>query len=82
MMSPSRWEQVIPAACMKVASPSRAAQSASQVDRSRPVSSRGSPVPPDSERISGVVTFLRAGSVPPVTSPPPANAAEASSRSW
>ena len=43
--SPSRWEQLIPAACMNVASPSRSAQSASQVARSRQVSSRGRPRP-------------------------------------
>ena len=82
MMSPSRWEQVMPAACMKVASPSSRAQSASQVDRSRLTSSRGSPLPPDSDRISGVVMFLREGSVPPVISPGPANAAEASNLAW
>ena len=54
----------------------------SQVARSRLVSSRGRPVPPARARISGVVTFRRAGSVPPVTRPVPANAAEASSGSW
>ena len=43
--SPSRWEQLIPAACMNVASPSSSAQSASQVARSREVSSRGRPAP-------------------------------------
>jgi hypothetical protein len=59
--SPSRWEQVIPAACMNVARPSRSATSASQVARSRPVSSRGSPAPPDSDRISGVVMLRRPG---------------------
>ena len=42
--------------------------------RSRLVSSRGSPVPPASDRVSGVVMFLRPGSVPPVTRPVPANA--------
>ena len=41
--SPSRWEQLIPAACMNVASPSSSAQSASHVARSREVSSRGRP---------------------------------------
>ena len=41
--SPSRWEQLIPAACMNVASPSSCAQSASHVARSREVSSRGRP---------------------------------------
>ena len=46
--SPSRWEQLIPAACMNVASPSSSAQSASHVARSREVSSRGSPPPPSS----------------------------------
>ena len=43
--SPRRWEQVIPAACMNVARPMSWAASASQVARSREVSSRGSPVP-------------------------------------
>ena len=62
--SPRRWLQVIPAACMNVASPSSSAHSASQVARSRLVSSRGSPLPPSSARISGVVTFRRAGSRP------------------
>ena len=79
MMSPSRWLQVIPAACMNVASPSSCAQSASQVARSREVSSRGRPVPPASDRASGLVMLCRPGSVPPVTSLP-ANAAAASSR--
>jgi hypothetical protein len=40
---------------MNVARPGRSAASASQVARSRLVSSRGSPAPPDSDRISGVV---------------------------
>ena len=48
---------------MNVASPSRSATSASQVARSRLVSSRGSPAPPASDRISGVVMFRRPGSV-------------------
>ena len=42
MMSPSRWLQVIPAARMNVARPGSSAQSASQVARSREVSSRDS----------------------------------------
>ena len=67
---------------MNVASPSSCATSASQVARSRLVSSRGSPVPPASERISGVVMFRRPGSVPPVTRPVPAKRAAASSGSW
>jgi hypothetical protein len=58
------------------------AQSASQVDRSREASSRGSPVPPASERVSGVVMFLRTALAPPVTSPDPANSAEVSRMSW
>jgi len=58
------------------------ATSASQVARSRDVSSRGSPAPPDSDRVSGVVMFRRAGSAPPQISPFPANAAAASSRPW
>ncbi|HLN67029.1 MAG TPA: hypothetical protein VK280_07140 [Streptosporangiaceae bacterium] len=62
--------------------PGSRAQSASQVARSRLASSRGSPVPPASERISGVVMFLRTALVPPVTSPDPANSAEASKMSW
>ena len=40
-MSPSRWQQVIPAACMNVASPRSPATSVSQVARSRLVSSAG-----------------------------------------
>jgi GntR family transcriptional regulator len=60
---------VIPAACMNVASPISWATSASQVACSREVSSRGSPSPPASDRISGVVMFRRPGSVPPQTSP-------------
>ncbi len=47
--------------CMNVASPSSSATSASQVARRRLVSSRGSPVPPDSNRVSGVVMFRRPG---------------------
>ena len=74
-----RWEQLIPAACMNVASPSAWR---SQVARSRLVSSRGRPVPPSSARISGFVRFRRPGSVPPQTSPVPANRAAASSRAW
>ena len=58
------------------------AASASQVARSREVSSRGSPVPPASDRVSGVVMFRRPGSVPPQTGAFPANAAAASSRPW
>ena len=72
--SPSRWEQLIPAACMNVASPSSSAHSASQVARSREVSSRGRPVPPSSALISGFVRFRRPGSAPPQTSPVPADA--------
>ncbi len=67
-MSPSRWLQLIPAAFRKVARPVSCAQPASQVARSRLVSSRGSPAPPASVVISGVVTLRRPGSVPPVTS--------------
>ena len=47
--SPSRWEQLIPAARMNAASPSSSPQSASHVARSREVSSRGSPPPPSSD---------------------------------
>jgi hypothetical protein len=54
-MSPSRWEQVIPAACRNAARPISWAQPASQVGRSRLVSSLGSPVPPASELASGFV---------------------------
>ena len=67
---------------MNVASPISWAASASQVARSREVSSRGSPVPPASDRISGVVMFRRPGSVPPQISPVPVNAAAGSSRWW
>jgi len=56
------------------------ATSASQVARSRLVSSRGSPVPPDSDRTSGVVMFRRPGSAPPQTGAVPAKRAAASSR--
>jgi hypothetical protein len=56
--SPSRWEQLIPAACMNVARPSSSAQPASQVARSRLVSSRGSPLPPSSARVSGFARSL------------------------
>jgi hypothetical protein len=58
------------------------AQSCSRVIRSRETSSRGSPAPPDSERVSGVAMFLRTALVPPVTSAGPANSAEASRMSW
>ena len=80
--SPSRWEQVIPAACMNVASPSWSAQPASQVARSRDVSSRGRPLPPSSAATSGFVRLRRPGSVPHKTRPSPANRAAASSRPW
>ena len=80
--SPSRWEQLIPAARMNVASPSSSPQSASHVARSREVSSRGSPAPPSSALTSGVVMFRRPVSVPPQTRALPANPAAASSRSW
>jgi hypothetical protein len=46
---------------MNVASPSRSAQSRSQVARSRDVSSRGSPLPPSSAVTSGFVRFRRPG---------------------
>ena len=65
---------------MNVASPSSSATSVSQVARSRLVSSRGSPVPPDSDRVSGVVMFRRPGSAPPQTGAVPAKRAAASSR--
>ncbi len=58
------------------------AQSRSLVARSRLVSSRGSPAPPASDRVSGVVIFRRAGSAPPQTGAFPAKRAAASSRSW
>ena len=67
---------------MKVARPSSCAHSCSQVDRGRLASSRGSPPPAASDRVSGVVMFLRTALVPPVTSPGPANSAQASSRWW
>ena len=82
MMSPSRWQQVIPAACRNVARPISCAQSASQVARSRLVSSRGSPVPPASAGTSGFVMLCRCGLVPPVTRSWPANCAAASRISW
>ena len=43
VMSPSRWQQVIPAACRNVARPVSCAASASQVARSREVSSARQP---------------------------------------
>jgi hypothetical protein len=64
-MSPGRWEQVIPAACMNTGRPGSCAVPASQVARSREVSRAGSPPPPASERVSGLVTLPRPGSVPP-----------------
>ena len=82
MMSPSRWEQVIPAACMNVARPISAAVSASQVARSREVSSRGRPDPPASERVSGLVMLPRSGLSPPVRKLSPANSAADSSGAW
>jgi hypothetical protein len=81
-MSPSRWQQEMPAACKNAGRPISAAASASQVARSRVVSSRGSPAPPASDRASGLLMLCRAGSLPPVSSPPPANAADASSGWW
>ena len=65
---------------MNVASPSSSAQPASQVARSRDVSSRGSPDPPSSALISGFVMFRRPGSVPPQIRPFPADRAAASNR--
>ena len=58
------------------------AVSASQVARSRLVSSGGSPVPPASEAASGLVMFPLAGPALPVSRCSPANAAASSSRSW
>jgi len=55
---------------MNVARPISSAQSASQVARSREVPGLGSPVPPASDRASGLVMLRRAGPVPPVTSVP------------
>jgi hypothetical protein len=81
-MSPGCWQQEIPAACMNVASPVSAAVSASQVARSLLVSSGGSPVPPASERVSGLVMLPRSGSVPPVRKVSPANPAASSSGAW
>ena len=80
--SPSRWEQLIPAACMNVASPSSSAQLGQPGGPQPEVSSRGSPVPPSSALISGFVRFRRPGSVPPQISPFPADRAAASSRAW
>ena len=48
---------------MNVASPSSSATSASQVARSRLVSSRGSPQPPSSALISGLATFMHAAGI-------------------
>jgi hypothetical protein len=57
--SPGRWEQLIPAAAMNVASPSSPAASASQVARSRLVSSRGGPLPPSSARNPAISAGLQ-----------------------
>jgi len=81
-MSPSRWQQLIPAARMNAGRPASAAASASQVARSREVSRPGSPDPPASDRVSGLVTLPRSGSVPPVRKFCPANAAADSSGAW
>ena len=59
-MSPSRWEQEIPAACMNVARPSSCATSASQVARSRLVSRAGQPAP------AGQRASQRVGDVAPL----------------
>ena len=67
---------------MNVASPSRSAQPASHVARSRLVSSRGRPPPPSSALISGFVRFRRPGSAPQQIKPVPADRAAASSGSW
>jgi len=72
----------MPAACMNVASPSSSATSASQVARSREVSSLGSPDPPSRAVISGFVRFRRPGSAPPQIRAVPADLAAASSRAW
>ncbi len=82
MMSDSRWQQEIPAACMNAGRPISVAVSASQVARSRLVSRGGSPAPPASDRVSGLVMLPRSGSSPPVRKFSPANAAAASSGSW
>jgi hypothetical protein len=71
MMSPSRWQQVIPAACMKAGRPISAAVSASQVARSLLVSRAGSPAPPARDRVSGLVRLPRSGLSPPVRKFPP-----------
>ena len=46
--SPSRWLQLIPAACMNAPSPIARAHCTSQVDRSRPACKRGSELSVDS----------------------------------
>ena len=61
MMSPSRWEQVIPAACMNAGRPSSWATSASQVARSRGCPAGAGRSPPASDRVSGVVMLRRPG---------------------
>jgi hypothetical protein len=81
--SPSRSEQLIPAPRMNVARLSGCGRNhAARSSAARGVSSRGGPVPPDSDRTSGVVTIFRAGSLPPVMTPVPAIWAAASSRWW
>ena len=81
-MSPSRWQQLIPAARKNAGRPVSAAVSASQVARSREVSSGGSPAPRASDLVGGLLILRRPGSVPPVSSRPAAKAADASSASW
>ena len=81
-MSPSCWQQVIPAACRNVVRPVSAAHSASQVARRRLVSRVGRPPPPASERVSGLVMLPRSGLWPPVRKLPPANSAAGSSGAW
>ena len=66
MMPPSRWEQVIPPACMNVASPRSWARShAARSPAAGWCPSRGRPVPPSRARSSGVARFRRSGSCPP-----------------
>ena len=81
-MSPSRWQQLIPAARKNAGRPISAAASASQVARSREVSSGGSPAPRASDRVSGLLMLCRPGQCRRSISRPPAKAAEASNASW
>ena len=80
--SPSRWEQVIPAACMNVASPSWSAQPASQVARSRRRVQPGQAAPAIQRCHQRVRQVPAAGISPAQDQAVPGERAAASSRPW